>query len=151
MTLAEFQSLVQQNAEWFQGVHPETADSIAEAERRIGKALPPSLKWLLVEWGYSAVRGVDSLGDAVADTLRLRESLGLPEQYVILNDWQDRGVVFFDTALQNQEGEHSIYWADTHNIERLCRHEEMDANVDAFPDFPAWIEFRLEEVKSENY
>lgn len=73
MNLAEFQSLVQQNAEWFRGVHPETADTIADAEQRIGKALPPSLNWLLIEWGYSAVCGVDSLDDAVADTLRLRK------------------------------------------------------------------------------
>lgn len=134
MNLAEFQSLVQQNAEWFRGVHPETADTIADAEQRIGKALPPSLNWLLIEWGYSAVCGVDSLDDAVADTLRLRKYLGLPEQYVVLNDRQDGGVVFLDTALQNQEGEHPIYWGATRNIERLCRHEEMDA--DAFPDFP---------------
>ena len=103
MTLTEFQSWVEQNAKWFQGVHPETNASIAQAEQQLGHSLPPSLAWLLTKWGYSTACGVDSLADTVATTLRVRKSLGLPERYIVLNDWQDAGIVILDAAMPKEK------------------------------------------------
>lgn len=83
MGLAEFQFLVEQNAEWFRGVQHETAKTIADAERQLEIPLPLSLAWLLTAWGYSGACGVDSLQDTVANTLRMRETIQLPVRYIV--------------------------------------------------------------------
>src|SRR5690349_4555030 len=98
MTQAEFRSMVVQNSRWFEGVSPETADSIRKAEQQLGCALPSSMKWLLSMWGYSSACGIASLDDTVADTLNARRTLGLEERYIILNNWQDGGYVVMDTV-----------------------------------------------------
>ena len=157
MTLTEFQLWVQQNAEWFQGVHPETDVTIAQAEQRIGHLLPSSLTWLLINWGYSTACGVDSLAYSVATTLRLRRSLNLPERYIVLNDWQDVGIVFLDVDMPRKgkaqqevsAHEYCVYWAATHNLERLARHEAMNNDVDTYANFPEWVAARLEFAKGD--
>ena len=152
MKLPEFQSVVAQNAPWFEGVHPETLETLTAAERKIGAVLPPSLKWLLSERGYSSACGIDSLDIAVEVTLRCRKSLQLPERYILLNDWGDAGVVFLDTATANAEGEYKVFLADTHYITRLANGQEVSGDredVDVFSDFPEWIMSRLEDEIQE--
>lgn len=151
MTLTEFQAWVIQNSRWFDGVQPETFESIAEIQRELGCPLSPSMKWLLTERGYSMACGVDSLDESVAVTLRARQSMRLPERYVILNDWQDSGVVFFDFTMINPIGEYKIYWTHAYNLTRLAEGQEIDADIDVFEDYPDWVKYRLEEKISENY
>lgn len=149
MRLSEFQSVVAQNARWFQGANPETPKTLLAAERAIGAALPPSLKWLLSQWGYSSACGVGSLDAAVETTLRCRRSLQLPERYILLNDWGDAGVVFFDTARVSEDGEYILYWAGAHDIAPLASLEAVGGDADVFEDFPAWVLSRLEDAIEE--
>ena len=142
MEFSEFQSFVQKNAEWFQGVHPESAASLERAEAQLDCILPASLKWLLTEWGYSGACGIGSLDDAVTATLRCRDALRLPPHYVILNDWGDGGVVYLDT----HNG--TVNWTDAHSLD--LADGSNPAGTDTFSDFPAWVASRLEIEKTEH-
>jgi hypothetical protein len=141
MQLSEFQSFVRDNATWFRGVRPESTESLARAESQLGCALPTSLKWLLVEWGYTGPCGVGSLEDAVATTLRCRTAIPLPPPFVILNEWGDVGVV----CLNSTNG--SVIWTHAHELPQIVAgHSLHDADV--FEDFPAWVVSRLEVERS---
>jgi hypothetical protein len=85
VTAREFRSLVSTNAAWFAGVYPETADSLAAAERQLGVTLPAALVWLLSEYGYSTACGVANLSESVEVTIRWREVIGLPVRFVVLD------------------------------------------------------------------
>ena len=142
MELSIFQSFVRENAEWFRGVHPESLASLERTEAELGCTLPASLRWLLAEWGYSGACGIGSLSETVSVTLRCRRALGLPQPYVILNDWGDVGVVYLDT----RSG--TVTWTDARGLRRLvdgCTPEDADT----FPDYPAWVASRLEVERTE--
>lgn len=143
MTLSDFQSFVNQNAAWFQGVHPESPDSFQLAESLIGHQLPASLKWLLTEWGYSEACGVDSLEEAVKATIGLRGYSDLAIQYIVLNNWQDAGFVIMDTRTISDTGEYRIYWTTQENVLRLVAGEAIDKDIDVFEGYPEWTRHRL--------
>lgn len=149
MNLQEFQTFAAENREWLEGSNPESEHSIAGAEESLGCRLPPTLKWLLTEYGYSESCGVDSLSGTVEATLRCRESIGLPRRYVVLNDWNDAGVVFLDTDRQGPTGEFPIAWTAAYNLTRLAEGESPDGDVDVFEDYPAWVRDRLDTFKDE--
>ena len=149
MSLKEFQAFTGENREWLEGSNPETERSIAAAEESLGCRLPPTLRWLLTEHGYSDSCGVDSLSDTVKATLRCRDSIGLPRRYVILNDWNDAGVVFFDTDRRASTGEFPIAWTAAYNLSRLAEGESPDGDVDVFENYPAWVRDRLNTFKDE--
>lgn len=144
MTLSEFKASVAANAKWFEGVQPETSESLAAAEQQLGVALPASLMWLLSEWGYSAACGIASLGEAIATTLRCRQTLALPTHYIVLNDWGDAGVVLLDVASPEQSHEGQVIWTATHNVDRLAEAREMDRDVTIYPGYAEWTLSRLE-------
>jgi hypothetical protein len=149
MSLETFQAFVAKNQQWFEGSNPETPDSIAAAEKSLGCVLPATLKWLLTEHGYSESCGVDSLASTVEATLRCRESIALPHRYIVLNDWNDAGVVFLDTDHETQNGEFRIAWTAAYNLNRLAEGNYPDGDIDLFLDYPAWVEDRLETFKDE--
>jgi hypothetical protein len=132
-------------------VHPETGEELRAAEQALGLSLPESMKWLLSEWGYRRGCGVDSLEDAVEVTLRCRENCGVPSRIVVLNDWQDGGVVWMDRGEVDTHGESPIYWGGTHNFLRLGTGEPLDDDLDVFADYPAWVQFRLDTEQGENF
>ena len=138
-------ALVAENTAWFCGVAPETAQTIAEAERRLGVRLPPSLKWLITEHGYSSACGVANLGEAVEMTLACRRSIGLPPQYVLLEDKGDAGVVLLDTESEGGR----VLWISAHEIRRLAGGEDLD-DLDEYPEFTGWVLRCLEDAKEES-
>lgn len=137
-------TLVGENAAWFRGVAPETAETIADAEHRLGVRFPPSLKWLLTEHGYSPACGVANLGEAVAMTLACRRSIGLSPRYMLLEDKGDAGVVLLDT--ESEAGR--VLWIGSHEIRRLAAGEKLD-DVDEYAEFTAWVLRCLEDAKEE--
>ena len=149
MSLQEFQAFTAENREWLEGSNPETEQSLVAAEESLGCNLPPTLRWLLTEYGYSDSCGVDSLAGAVEATLRCRDSIGLPRRYVILNDWNDGGVVFFDTEREDPTGEFPIAWTGAHNLNRLATGDASDGDADVFEDYPSWVRDRLDTFKDE--
>ncbi len=54
-----------------------------------------------------------------------------------------------DRGVTDENGESPIYWGGTHNFLRLCTDELPDVDLDVFPDYPAWVEFRLKEALEE--
>ena len=149
MTLAQFQAFVQQNIRWFDGVAPETQESLRSAEHHLGYLLPPSLKWLLSEWGYSEACGIGSLEEAVARTLELRKTIGLPVRYLILNDWGDAGLVYLDAKVIDTNDEYPLYWANGYDVECLAVGKSLSADVDVFEDYPAWTKGQLQIAQDE--
>ena len=149
MTLQEFQAFAADNREWLDGGNPETEESLAAAEDSLGCRLPPTLRWLLKEYGYSDSCGVDSLAGTLEGTLRCRDSIGLLRRDIILNDWNDAGVVFFDTARKAPNGEFPITWTAAHNLNRLAAGDAADGDADVFEDYPLWVRDRLDTFKDE--
>lgn len=142
MEFSAFRSFVRANAEWFRGVNPESRASLERAESQLGCPLPVSLKWLLMECGYSGACGISSLADAVTATLRCRTAIPLPQPYVILNDWGDAGVV----CLDSHSG--AVVWTHSHELPHLAA-GQTPHDADSFEDFPAWVVSRLEVERTE--
>lgn len=147
--LEQFKSLVAANTRWFYGVAPETPEALRAAELQLGCQLPPSLKWLLSEYGYSGCSGIPSLWDAVELTTRCRKSLGLPGRYVLLDDRGDGGVVCLDTESKDEDGECRLFWAAAHNVRRLSSVEPLDADIYEYKNYPEWCAATLDELKAE--
>jgi hypothetical protein len=58
-------------------------------------------------------------------------------------------VVWMDRSRIDADGESPIYWGGTHNFLRLGTGEPLDADVDVFESYPAWVRFRQEEVEGK--
>jgi hypothetical protein len=98
--------------------------------------LPISLKWLLKEYGYWHATAVSSLEESVRATSEARAYHGLPKQYMVLNDYQDGGLILINTGESSQQGEYPLYWLGwediipTPNLSGASRY-------DTFPDYVA--------------
>jgi hypothetical protein len=145
-TLDDVKEAAATQPEVFRGVNPETPETLAIAEEQLGVTLPSTLKWLLIVHEYSDVCGIDSLDQTVADTLRCRQSMNLPLWYVVLNDWNDAGVVFLDLSSLNSDGECAVRWAGALNLHRLAIGEDMDDDVDNFESYADWVMSRLRDL-----
>jgi len=134
MTFDEFHRFVAANFDWFHGRSPETESSFQYVEQTLGVALPTSLKWLLMTHGYWHGTGVSNLDDTVKDTLDARQVLGLPKTFVILENFQDGGVVLIDTNELTPSGEPPLYWIGSEDIGDPPR-LEGNTRFDSFGDY----------------
>ena len=148
MNLNEFKEFVALNKKWFDGVHPVTENELSNYEEMLGFMIPDSLKWLLSTFGYSDACGIDSIDESVQQTLGCRNSMNLPNNVLILNDWGDAGIVFC-IADNAQDGEYDIIWSDTSELYKLAEGENLSQEVDRFKNYPAWTVNRLEGAKEE--
>lgn len=140
----EFAALVEANAAWFSGTNPESTESLALAESRLGVSLPETMKWLLRRYGYSLACGLDNLEDSVAATLMLRERVSLPHHVILLNDWGDAGVVLLDSRAQDGV----VIWTSSQNLHRLIAGEPLH-DADVFGSYAMWVVDRLGLAKDE--
>jgi hypothetical protein len=134
MTFNQFQDFVAANIDWFRGRLPETESSLQLVEQTLGIKLPGSVKWLLKEHGYWHGTGVSNLEDAVKDTLDARRHLDLPARFLMLDNFQDGGVILIDTSEETSSDEFAMYWVgmeDLGNPPRL----EGNTRYDSFGDF----------------
>lgn len=138
-------TLVAENETWFRGVAPETAETIAGAEQQLGVRLPPPLKWLLTEYGYSTACGVANLSETIKTTLACRRSIGLPLRYAVLEDKGDAGIVLLDA--EPEAGR--VLWIGSHEIRRLAAGEKI-YDVEEYPEFTQWVVRCLEVAKEED-
>lgn len=139
MTTDEFRAFVRGNEVWFRGRLPETDASLLVAERRLGVPLPRSLTWLLTEYGYWHGTAVSNLDDSVRDTLSAREHLGLPVQFIVLENFQDAGVILVDTGEQPTPGEPVLYWV---GLEDLSSMPTIKGNR-RYVSFGEYVAYRL--------
>jgi hypothetical protein len=139
MDFSTFQSFVRERPELFEGVHPESADSLDAAETRLGFPLPSALRWLLHEWGYSDCCGIDTLDGAISDTLTCREKFALPSRYFVVNNWHDGGVVYLDTDTGRVRA-----WADPCEMIDLASGTMPTDGLHTFDDYSAWVAHLVE-------
>src|SRR5437867_7932442 len=116
MKFNQFQDFVAGNIEWFHGRFPETESSLQQVEQALGVELPASAKWLLKEHGYWHGTGVSNLEDAVKDTLDARRYHGLPTRFVVLDNFQDGGIILIDTGEETSSGEFAMYWVGMEDL-----------------------------------
>lgn len=134
VTFQEFKNFVADNIDWFRGRLPETDLSLQHVEQTLGVSLPVSVKWLLKEHGYWYGTGVSSLSKAVQDTLDARLHLGLPQRFVVLDNFDDGGVILIDTDEETSAGEFTTYWMAP---EDLGNPPQLEGNTryDSFGDY----------------
>lgn len=137
-----FKSYVAANIDLLSGVNPESEDSFTQYETKLGLPLPLSMKWLLAEHGYSVACGVENLENSVKTTLLCRESIALPSNILIINDWNDGGVVFaiIDTTSST---EYEILWGGTSDLYSLIDGNPIPSHVTKFKDFAEWVVDRV--------
>jgi hypothetical protein len=134
MTFHQFQDFVAGNIDWFRGRMPETDSSLKHAELSLGVELPSSVKWLLKEHGYWHGTGVSNLEDAVKDTLDARHHLALPGRFVVLDNFQDGGIILIDTGEETSSGEFAMYWVGMQDLGKPPR-LEGNTRYDSFGDY----------------
>ncbi|MEY4564792.1 MAG: cell-wall [Pseudomonadota bacterium] len=142
MDIDQFRDFVSQRPAPFRSERRETEPSIRAHESALGFELPPSLKWLLTEHGYSAAAGVQPLEDSVARTLACRTAFGLPDHVLILNHWEDAGVVFC-MADDRIDCDYAIAWADVSDLLKLAEGVPLPSSTRFFINFAAWSRDRL--------
>ena len=116
MTFNQFQEFVAANIDWFRGRLRETDSSLLQVEQALGVELPDSVKWLLKEHGYWHGTGVSNLEGTVRDTLDARRHLALPNRFVVLNNFQDGGLILIDTGEETSSGEFAMYWVGMEDV-----------------------------------
>lgn len=104
-----FRQFVEDNSRWFRGHLPETDATLDAAEQSLGIRLPDDVRWLLREHGYWHATGISSSAETVADTRDAREHLKLPEQFIVLYNHHDGGVILLDTIADTQTGNNKVY------------------------------------------
>ena len=151
MNLQDFQRFTVNNLRWLQGVCPEELEDLLTYEQKLGFPLPPSLKWLLSEYGYSMACGVENLEESVELTLDCRRKISLPKDILLINDWNDGGLVFM-IANQSPYQEYPIIWSDTGDIYTLIEGKPLPSDVSKYENFPLWVADRvLVEEEESNY
>lgn len=140
MTLEEFQLHVAAHGELYRGVGPHSLEEFAAFEAMLGHAIPASVRWLLGTHGYADATGIDSLSASVKTTLRCRKNINLPIDWLVLNDWNDAGVVLLNLRSER------ICWCATHNVNRIAVGDDLNEDVDWFPGFAEWSVSRLEDI-----
>jgi hypothetical protein len=105
------------------------------------------MKWLLSERGYSSASGIDSLNGAIKDTLACRSEWQFPHRYVVLNNWDDAGVVWMDAGSEDENGEYRIFWGSPEDFLTLLLGEErrQKSDIDEFVGYPEWTAFEMEQ------
>ena len=139
MTFHQFQEFVAANIDWFRGRLPETESSLQHVEQALGVELPGSVKWLLKEHGYWHGTGVSNLEDAVKDTLDARRHLALPGRFVVLDNFQDGGIILLDTGEETSSGEFAMYWV---GMEDLGNPPRLEGNT-RYDSFGEYVKARL--------
>ncbi len=134
MTIDQFQDFVAANIDWFHGRLPETDSSLQQAEKVLGVKLPRTLKWLLTQHGYWHGTGVSNLNDTINDTLDARRLVALPNHFVVLENFQDAGVILIDTSEVTPNGEAPLYWVGLEDVGNLPR-LETNSRYDSFGDY----------------
>lgn len=143
MNFHEFEAFVQSNADLLHGVYPESEGDLAKYEESLGFQLPRSMKWLLSTHGYSMVCGVENLENSIKITEECRKNMHLPENILIINDWNDGGVVF---AISNKDpdAEYEIVRGDAADLYQLAKGIPLPEGNERFENFAAWVADRVQ-------
>lgn len=143
MTFDQFRDFIAANIDWFRGRLSETDSSLERVEEILGVTLPVSLKWLLKLHGYWHGTGVSNLADTVKDTLAARSHLGLPNNYVVLENFDDGGLILIDTGDSASNDDAPVYWI---GMEDLGNPPHLEGNT-KWNSFGDYVKSRLPSVQ----
>jgi hypothetical protein len=137
--MSPYRQYVASNERWFRGRHPETEESMNQAEHDLGVALPDDLRWVLITHGYWHGTGISSLEETVERTVAARRALDLPSNLVVLYDHDEGGVFLLDTARDPESGENPVWGAAWEDVpDRL-------SSAARFESLKAYAEYLVEE------
>ena len=149
MNLDEFKNHVGENSQWFQSDYKESIDSISSIEQKLGFGIPASMSWLLSEYGYTRACGIENLEGSLSSTLECRETINLPSNILLINDWGDGGLVFC-IADNRADNDYEILWSDTADIYNLIEGKPLPENIGRYENYAAWVMERLEDAIDES-
>lgn len=137
--------LLEKHRSLLQGTRMETEASLRSVESRLRIKLPGDVRWFLLSCGYGPANAVPNIVSSVCATERFRSAVGLPEQYVVLDDRNDAGAVLLDTTSPNG----SVLWVDTHALSKVGKSALSPSEADKFASFVSWVEYCVESEADE--
>ncbi len=146
MDFNAFCNFVEANIDWFRGRLPESDATLAGYEADLGCGLPNSIKWLLTTYGYWHATGIPNLSESVTLTLDLRQSIALPNNFLILADHGDGGVIVLDVSSPTLDGEFTIHDVDAAALHDLDS-QPFEPDV-VYDSFGRYVESLLEFQRS---
>ncbi len=144
MNTKSFKVFAEENSCWFSSEVRESSEDIASFEKELSFQFPTEMKWLLTTFGYSASCGIENIRSSVEKTLELRDSINLQNSVLILNDWNDAGIVLM------LSGRPEVIWCGTEDIYNYVESRSFPKTVDIFANYPAWVEYCLEQEIEES-
>lgn len=116
---------------------PVSPDRISDAELSLGVSFPPSYKEFLERYGTGDIFGIEiygitrnsgsSIPNAIWLTREVRESVGMPHDFVVIASSGFGPYIVLDTAVRNETNESPVLLWDTGN-----RTEKIAENFGAF-------------------
>jgi hypothetical protein len=141
-TIAE---LLENHRSLLQGTRVETEASLRSVESRLRITLPSDVRWFLLSCGYGPANAVPNIVSSVSATERFRSAVGLPEQYVVLDDRNDAGAVLLDTTSPNGP----VLWVDTYALSKVGKSSLSPSEADQFGSFASWVGYCVESEADE--
>ncbi|MBT9540216.1 SMI1/KNR4 family protein [Thiobacillus sp.] len=136
-TIAE---LLEKHRPLLQGTRMETEATLQSVESRLRVTLPSDVKWFLQSCGYGPANAIPNIVSSVSATERFRCAVGLPAQYVVLDDRNDAGTVLLDTTSPNGP----VLWVDTHALPKVGKSPLSPSEAEQFGSFASWVAYCIE-------
>jgi hypothetical protein len=140
-TMTSIAELVKEHPEVFVGAVRSTPEIVSEVERSLNVELPSDMVWFLTSCGAASTGAVSNEHAVVANTVRYRKAVGLPNHFVVLDERNDAGTVFLDA----ESG--AVAWVDAHAVSAFARGVIQVAEYDAYPNFSAWVADCIREIE----
>jgi len=123
---------------------PLTNEEIMTAESSLGVIFSDDLKKINLRYSYEFLDFFDFYGlcdEVINQTLALRESWNLPQEYVVLSE-DDVSMLLLKTISAEKS---EIIWCDEPDFFNLCEGKPMVYNPTIFSSFTDFFEFLLDE------
>jgi len=141
-TIAE---LVEKHRSLLQGTRVETEANLQSVESRLSITLPAEVRWFLLSCGYGPANAVPNIASSVSATERFRSAVGLPKQFVVLDDRNDSGAVLLDTTSPNG----TVLWVDTYALAKVGKSTLSPREADKLASFASWVAYCVESEADE--
>ncbi len=143
--MSKFRAFVKDNESWFLSDVRETEQSLAHVEASLKLPIPCDIKWLLREYGYGVASGIENMDEAIEKTIQAREFVELPDQYLVLYDHHDGGVILLDTIADDHSGNQRIINTAWQSIPEYIEQEMI------YPSFLSYVQslIKLDNNKNE--
>ncbi len=136
--MSEFREFVRENEKWFRGRLPETDSSLDKVEKELAVSIPDDIRWLLKTYGYWHGTGISNIEDSIDETKLAREHVQLTENFIVLYDHHDGGVVLLDSVPDENTGKYRVIDSAWESIP-----DQLDKEI-IYPSFKEYTESVIE-------